>query len=66
MAQHTSSSEQTSSSVSDELMADCDGSEGSRQLAVLARTDSTFVSKNWMKSSVVGWFSVAGVHSDVP
>ena len=46
MARRTSSSEQTSSSVSVELTAGCDGSGEGGQLAVLALTDSTFFSKN--------------------
>ena len=52
IARRTSSSEQTRSSVSVELTA-CDGSDGGGQLAVLALTDSTFFSKNWIKSSAV-------------
>ena len=46
MARRTSSSGQTSSSVSVELTAGCDGHDGGAQLAVLALTDSTFFSKN--------------------
>jgi len=53
MARRTSSSDQTSSSVSDELTAGCDGSDEGGQLAVLALTDSTFFSKHSMKSSAV-------------